>query len=357
MAAWAGWQPASWNRWLPWTCPDTDTESITSTECSARKLLNGFQREKPDRWKTNGTPLQIQRPEEAIVIPLYGRVENARDRANYRQSWLDYQVVVGVPNDMPVVGYNGQTVNYLRLFQARSSEDFDIDIFNRGDYIRAVEQKIASENISRVLYPSDSVMAGKELRLVQEYFLVACAVRDIARNYLAAHNDFAAFPEKVAIQMNDTHPALAVAELMRVLVDENNLEWEDAWEITQKTVAYTNHTLLPEALEKWSVASDGAGTAAPHADHLRHQSQFPAHPQRLLVGRWREAAQDVDHRGRARQKRAHGAPGHRGLARGQWRFRPAQRPDPHHRWCRSLPSYGPTNSATRPTAWRRGAGC
>jgi starch phosphorylase len=219
-----------------------------------QEISHGFQREKPDRWKTNGTPLQIQRPAEAIVIPLYGRVENARDRANYRQSWLDYQVVLGVPSDMPVVGYNGQTVNYLRLFQARSSEDFDIDIFNRGDYIRAVEQKIASENISRVLYPSDSVMAGKELRLVQEYFLVACAVRDIARNFLAAHSDFATFPDKVAIQMNDTHPALAVAELMRVLVDENNLEWEDAWEVTQKTVAYTNHTLLPEALERWSVA-------------------------------------------------------------------------------------------------------
>jgi starch phosphorylase len=219
-----------------------------------QEIANGFQREKPDRWKANGTPFQIQRPEEAIVIPLYGRVENSRDLGNYRQSWLDYQVVVGVPNDMPVVGYNGQTVNYLRLFQARSSDDFDIDIFNRGDYIRAVEQKIGSENISRVLYPSDSVMAGKELRLVQEYFLVACAVRDIVRSYLADHNDFNAFPEKVAIQMNDTHPALAVAELMRVLVDENNLDWEEAWEITQKTVAYTNHTLLPEALEKWSIA-------------------------------------------------------------------------------------------------------
>ena len=181
-------------------------------------------------------------------------MEEARERGGARQSWLDYQVVIGVPSDMPVVGYNGRTVNYLRLFQARSSEEFDIDIFNRGDYIRAVEQKIASENISRVLYPSDSAMAGKELRLVQEYFLVACAVRDIARSFLAGHNDFTAFPEKVAIQMNDTHPALAVAEVMRVLVDENNLPWEQAWEIAQKTLAYTNHTLLPEALEKWSVS-------------------------------------------------------------------------------------------------------
>jgi starch phosphorylase len=219
-----------------------------------QEIANGFQREKPDRWKGNGTPFQIQRPEEAIVIPLYGKVDSGRDARDYRQNWSDFQVVIGVPNDMPVVGYNGNTINCLRLFQARSSEDFDIDIFNRGDYIRAVEQKIGSENISRVLYPSDSVMAGKELRLVQEYFLVACAVRDIARNFLATHNDFRLFHEKVAIQMNDTHPALAVAELMRVLVDENNLEWEEAWEITHKTVAYTNHTLLPEALEKWSVA-------------------------------------------------------------------------------------------------------
>jgi starch phosphorylase len=219
-----------------------------------QEISNGFQREKPDRWKITGTPFQIQRPEEAIVIPLYGRVESGRDRGSYRQDWLDYQVVIGLPNDMPVVGYGGHTVNYLRLFQARSSDDFDIEIFNRGDYIRAVEQKIGSENISRLLYPSDSVTAGKELRLVQEYFLVACAVRDIARNYLAHYGDFSRFHEKVAIQMNDTHPALAVAELMRVLVDENNLEWEDAWEITRKTVAYTNHTLLPEALEKWSVA-------------------------------------------------------------------------------------------------------
>ncbi len=219
-----------------------------------QEIANGFQREKPDRWKVSGTPFQIQRPEEAIVIPLYGRVENARERSGSRQNWLDYQVVLGVPNDMPVVGYNGHTVNYLRLFQARSSDDFDIEIFNRGDYIRAVEQKIGSENISRVLYPSDSVMAGKELRLVQEYFLVACAVRDIVRNYLAHHSTLEDFHEKVAIQLNDTHPALTVAELMRVLVDESNMEWEDAWEITQKTVAYTNHTLLPEALEKWGVA-------------------------------------------------------------------------------------------------------
>lgn len=220
-----------------------------------QEISNGFQREKPDRWKINGTPFQIQRPDEAIVIPLYGRVDSTKDdRGNQRQRWTDFNVVVGVPNDMPVAGYGGDTVNFLRLFQARSSDDFDIEIFNRGDYIRAVEQKIGSENISRVLYPSDSAVAGKELRLVQEYFLVACAIRDIVRRYLLLHDGFDEFPEKVAIQMNDTHPSLAVAELMRVLMDDHSLEWEHAWEITQKTLAYTNHTLLPEALEKWNVS-------------------------------------------------------------------------------------------------------
>ena len=170
------------------------------------------------------------------------------------------------------------------------SDDFDIDIFNRGDYIRAVEQKIASENISRVLYPSDSVMAGKELRLVQEYFLVACAVRDIARSYLATHNDFSSFADKVAIQMNDTHPALAVAEVMRVLVDENNLEWDDAWEITQKTVAYTNHTLLPEALEKWGVAL--MERVLPRHMQIIYaiNYDFLRTPDRLLLGGWRQGA-------------------------------------------------------------------
>ena len=162
--------------------------------------------------------------------------------------------MVGVPNDMPVAGYGGKTVNYLRLFTARASEDFDIEIFNRGDYIRAVEQKIASENISRVLYPSDSVRSGKELRLLQEYFLVACSLRDIMRRYRSSHNGFDQFPQKVAVQMNDTHPSLCVAELMRLLVDEYQMDWDRAWEITEATLGYTNHTLLPEALERWPVS-------------------------------------------------------------------------------------------------------
>jgi starch phosphorylase len=159
-----------------------------------------------------------------------------------------------VPSDFPVVGYGGKTVNYLRLFSARSSDEFDMQIFNLGDYFKAVEQKMASETISKVLYPSDAMDTGKELRLVQEYFLVACSVRDIIRRYLKDHDSFDALSDKVAIQLNDTHPALTVAELMRTLVDEYDQEWDTAWEITQKTLGYTNHTLLPEALEKWPVS-------------------------------------------------------------------------------------------------------
>ena len=220
-----------------------------------QEIVGGFQREKPDQWKSEGTPFYIERPQDFCTVPMYGRLQSSRDsHGNRRQSWVDSKIVVGVPNDMPVAGYGGSTVNFLRLFTARASEDFDIEIFNRGDYIRAVEQKIASENISRVLYPSDSVLSGKELRLNQEYFLVACALRDLLRNYMATHSGFDELPAKVAIQMNDTHPSLCVAELMRLLVDENLLDWDRAWELTVATLGYTNHTLLPEALEKWPVS-------------------------------------------------------------------------------------------------------
>jgi len=220
-----------------------------------QEIVAGHQREKPDLWKAEGTPFYIDRPHELCAIPLYGRIEHSRDsEGNRRQRWIHSKIVIGVPNDMPVAGFGGETVNYLRLFTARASEDFDIEIFNRGDYIRAVEQKIASENISRVLYPSDSVLSGKELRLLQEYFLVACSLKDIVRNYLGGHTGFDEFPSKVAIQMNDTHPSLSVAELMRLLVDEHEIDWDRAWEITEATLSYTNHTLLPEALERWPVS-------------------------------------------------------------------------------------------------------
>ena len=161
--------------------------------------------------------------------------------------WLDWKAVIGVPYDMPVVGYGGHTINYLRLYTAQSSADFDMGIFNEGDYYRAVEQKIAAETISKVLYPDMVLESGRELRLIQEYFLVHCSLYDIVRRYLKDYDGFDLFADKVAIQMNDTHPSLAVAELMRLLVDEQDVPWEKAWEITRKTLAFTNHTLMSEA--------------------------------------------------------------------------------------------------------------
>jgi len=220
-----------------------------------QEIDNGYQKEKPDNWLADGTPWEIERPSEACLVPVYGRIEHAVDRTGeYNPMWMDWRVLLGVPRDVPIAGYGGRTVNFLRLYTARASREFDMRIFNEGDYLKAVEQKMASETVSKVLYPPDSVGIGQELRLIQEYFLVACAIRDIVRRYLDHHDSFETFPSRVAIQLNDTHPALAVAELMRILVDENDLPWERAWEITQQTFAYTNHTLLPEALEHWPVA-------------------------------------------------------------------------------------------------------
>lgn len=219
-----------------------------------QEIDDGYQREKPDNWLAQASPWQIPRPDETCVVPVYGRIEHSVDRKGaYNPMWLDWKVLLGVPHDMPIAGYGGHTVNFLRLYSARSSHDFDMGIFNDGDYFKAVRQKIESETISKVLYPSDAVVAGQELRLVQEYFLVACTVRDVVRRFERDHASYRDFAAKVAIQMNDTHPALTVAELMRILVDEKNLEWEPAWKTTQSVLGFTNHTLMREALEKWPV--------------------------------------------------------------------------------------------------------
>ncbi len=219
-----------------------------------QEIDNGYQREKPDNWLSERTPWQIERSDEQCMIPVYGRIEHEQDRfGNYNPMWLDWKLIIGVPYDMPIPGYGCDTVNTLRLYAARPSTEFDMQIFNEGDYFKAVEQKISSETISKVLYPSDTFEAGKELRLIQEYFLVACALRDIVGRHGKNHGSLESLPEKAAIQLNDTHPSLAVAELMRILVDEEDFPWERAWDVTRKTVAYTNHTLLPEALEKWPI--------------------------------------------------------------------------------------------------------
>ncbi|MCF6246044.1 MAG: glycogen/starch/alpha-glucan phosphorylase [Desulfobacula sp.] len=218
-------------------------------------IVNGYQQEKPDYWPNRLSPWLIRRSGNRYMIPVYGKIEDSRDRAGeYNPMWTDWKLIIGRPHDILVAGFGGRTANRLRLFSAWASEDFDIQIFNDGDYFKAVGRKIRSETISKILYPSDSKDIGKELRLVQEYFLVACSVRDLIRIYQKTNDGFDRFHEKVAIQLNDTHPALTVAELMRILVDENGLEWEKAWNITVKTLGYTNHTLLPEALETWPVS-------------------------------------------------------------------------------------------------------
>jgi starch phosphorylase len=219
-----------------------------------QEIDNGYQQEKPDNWLAEGSPWQIARTDEACLVPVYGHVEHSVDRnGSYNPMWMDWRVLVGIPYDMAIAGYRGKTVNVLRLYSARASQDFDMKIFNDGDYLKAVGQKIAWERISKVLYPSDAVVGGHELRLIQESFLVACAIRDIVRRFERDHDNFQDFPAKIALHLNDTHPALAVVELMRFLVDEKDLEWDEAWPITQASLGYTNHTLAPEALEKWPV--------------------------------------------------------------------------------------------------------
>jgi starch phosphorylase len=219
-----------------------------------QEFEDGWQKERPDNWLELGYPWEMIRPEYTVPIFVYGRIENISTTHRGRHPvWTDWQMFKAVPYDIPVIGFDNNTVNMFRLWSARADEGFRLDVFNQGDYIRAVEEKNWAENVTKVLYPSDSTMAGKELRLIQEYFLCSCSIRDIIRRYQKNHSNFNAFADKTAIQMNDTHPALTVAELMRVFCDENHLPWEKAWDITVKTCAYTNHTLLPEALEKWPV--------------------------------------------------------------------------------------------------------
>jgi glycogen phosphorylase len=201
-----------------------------------------------------GTPWEILRPEHAVEILLYGHVENVfDDRGNSVPMWTGCRRVLGVPFDIPIPGFGTNTVNFLRLWESRAHEDFDFEAFNRGGYEEAVRDKNLSETISKVLYPNDKTELGRELRLVQQYFFVACSLKDIIRRFLKDNTDWKDFPEKVTIQLNDTHPSIAIAELQRIFHDELRMPWETAWALVRRTFAYTNHTLLPEALERWSV--------------------------------------------------------------------------------------------------------
>jgi len=219
-----------------------------------QKIENGFQVEAPDNWLRFGNPWEIVRPEDYYTVNFGGCVRQLTDPTGRRQfEWVAADDVMAMAFDMPVPGYRNDTVNTLRLWAAESSHGFNLDDFNRGDYIAAVEEKSRSKSISRVLYPNENVFSGKELRLKQEYFFVSASLQDIVRRYKKTRTTFDQFPDKVAIQLNDTHPALAIPELMRILLDLEQLEWAEAWEATVATFGYTNHTLLPEALEEWPV--------------------------------------------------------------------------------------------------------
>jgi len=220
---------------------------------------DGWQVEKPDGWALYGNPWEFPQSDDMVEVGLWGTTERymATD-GSQRVRWIPGHKVLGEPCTTLVPGYGTETVNILRLWRARATEEFDFDLFDEGDYTRAVEQKVYSETISKVLYPNDNTPQGKQLRLQQQYFFVACSLSDIIRRFHLKNDDWDAFPEKVAIQLNDTHPNVAVPELMRILVDDYLLDWDRAWKITQGTFAYTCHTLLPEALETWPVELFGS---------------------------------------------------------------------------------------------------
>ncbi|PSN19906.1 glycogen phosphorylase [filamentous cyanobacterium CCP5] len=223
-----------------------------------QEIRDGWQVEITDKWLQYGNPWEIPRPDFAVNVGFGGYTESYMDsQGHYRVRWVPGQVVKGIPYDTPISGYQVSTVNTLRLWKAEAPESFDFQAFNRGNYYGAVNQKVASENLTKVLYPNDELVQGKELRLEQQFFFVSCSLKDMIRMHLRSGKSLETFHEKFAAQLNDTHPAIAVAELMRLLIDMHQMDWDSAWHVTQNTFAFTNHTLLPEALEKWPIALFG----------------------------------------------------------------------------------------------------
>lgn len=220
-----------------------------------QEIERGWQVEKPDNWLSYGNPWEILRRDLKYRVKFYGRVELVTDaKGKIHFNWVDTRDVLAVAYDVPIPGYESNTVNNLRLWQAKATEEFDFTDFNQGNYVAAVEEKNRSENISKVLYPNDTVEQGKYLRLQQQYFFVSATLQDIIRKYKINHKTFDKFAEKTAVQLNDTHPVIAIPELMRILIDNEGLTWEEAWDITINTFGYTNHTVVPEALEEWSIS-------------------------------------------------------------------------------------------------------
>lgn len=218
-------------------------------------IEDGWQVEITDKWLRKGNPWEIARVEDTVAVKFGGHTESGIGKdGKYESKWVPQDVIMGVPYDTPVLGYDTNTASTLRLWKSEAFESFDFHSFNQGNYYGAVQEKVLSENISKVLYPNDEQIGGKELRLKQQYFFVSCSLQDAIRAHISRKNDINTFHKKFALQLNDTHPAIAIAELMRLLLDEWHLNWDEAWDITTQTFGYTNHTLLPEALEKWPVA-------------------------------------------------------------------------------------------------------
>jgi starch phosphorylase len=221
-------------------------------------IEEGRQVEHPDNWLRYGNPWEFGRPEVLYQVKFHGHVAEYKDEKGVTHyQWMDTDDVMAMAHDTPIPGYGTRTVNNMRLWAAKSSRDFDLGYFNQGNYIKAVEDKDRSENLSKVLYPNDTTQMGHELRLKQQYFFTCASLQDILKRYLKDHDDFNELPDKVAIQLNDTHPAIAIPELMRILVDTHRVQWDKAWDLTKRTFSYTNHTLMPEALETWPVAMFG----------------------------------------------------------------------------------------------------
>ena len=218
-----------------------------------QKIVGGSQVEEPDNWLKDGYPWEMARPEYTQQVQFGGHVECIVERGRQQWRWIAAEQVEGLPYDLPIVGYRN-AVNTLRLWSAKAVDDFDLADFNKGSYVEAVENKVLAENLTKVLYPNDNTSAGKELRLRQQYFFVACSLKDIMRRYRELNEGWDAFPDKAFVHLNETHPALVIPEMMRILIDEAGLDWDKAWDITRRSTGYTNHTILPEALEKWPVS-------------------------------------------------------------------------------------------------------
>ncbi len=297
-----------------------------------QEIVDGWQVEKTDKWLRYGNPWEIARPEWCCEVKFGGHTEVWYDEFHRKRTrWVPGRIVNGIPYDTPILGYHVNTANTLRLWKAEAPESFDFGTFNRGDYYGAVNQKVASENLTKVLYPNDEQVRGKELRLEQQYFFVSCSLQDMLRICKVQKIPPERFHEKFAVQMNDTHPSVAVAELMRLLIDEMAVDWERAWSITRQTFGYTNHTLLPEALERWPVGM--FGKLLPRLLEIIYEinARFLDEVRMAFFGDEERIKRLslIDEVGRA--LRAHGAPRQRRQPRHQWRGAAALRSAPERR--------------------------